>query len=306
MAGHRSSSSSKGKFSRRVAPFVPLALALAMHPAITGFLGGRAAENEVSAGDLAMVQCEDAEDSAQCHAKYRSGCNTSSGEYDPYLNFLKNTIDFPASAAPASFFDSLAQVRDKEKQLQDKQTELGETLTTHNHHDFQEPFKQLGEGSMQGVIGYLYGVTVETGGKGETSNCKLHTNEEDVDYHIFVGFDASTAAKIRKKSNSATLADKGKSIVVEMTPHYRAAFHPEWTGDVVKSALGKKVKVVGQLMVDNDHNNKGDDCGFSGASSGCWRASIWELHPVTQFQVCNSPSNDCDLNSANWVDLQSP
>src|SRR5262249_35619212 len=171
------------------------------------------------------------------------------------------------------------QLQDKEKKLLDKQTELGLKLTNMNHKDFDQPFKQMGETSLQGVVGFLYGVKVETGGEGETSNCKLHENEADVDYHIFIGFDPTTAARIRKTPGSGKLADKGQSMVVEMTPHYRAAFHPGWTSDALMAVRGRKVKVVGQLMVDNDHNSKKDDCGLADAGPNCWRASIWELHP---------------------------
>jgi hypothetical protein len=289
-------------FARRVAPFAPLALSLMMQPGITG--GTSASTPAVAAADLQAVQCEDVQDSEQCHAKYRSGCNTSTQSYDTYLNFLKNTIDFSGVAQPASFFTTLEQFQAKERQLQTTEQQLGITLGRDNHDKFAEPLKKLGEGSLQGTLGYLYAVKPETGGSGETSNCKLSQNESDVDFHIFIGFDSDLAAQIITHPNSATLSDKGKSIVVEMTPHFRAAFQPNWTSDVLKPVRGRKVKIVGQLMVDNDHNSKKDNCGLTGAGSSCWRATIWELHPVTKFQVCMAAGNDCDLNSSDWVELE--
>ena len=289
-------------FARRVAPFAPLALALAMQPGVTKTTAGVAATPK--AGDLQSVQCEDVQDSEQCHAKYRSGCNSSSQPYDPYLNFVKNTIDFSGAAQPTTFFTKLEEFQTKEQQLQATEKQLGVNLGKGNHDKFADALKKQGEGTLQGALGYLYAIKPETGGSGETSNCKLSQNEEDVDFHIFIGFDANVAAQIITHPNSAKLSDKGKSIVVEMTPHYRAAFQPNWTSDAVKSVRGHKVKVVGQLMVDNDHNSTKDNCGLAGAGSTCWRATIWELHPVTKFEVCMAKNNDCDVNSSDWVDLE--
>jgi hypothetical protein len=289
-------------FARRVAPFAPLALSLMMHPGITG--STTASKPTPPAGDLQSVQCEDVQDSEQCHAKYRSGCSSSTKPYDAYLNFLKNTIDFSGVTQPGSFFTTLEQFQAKEQQLQATEQQLGIQLSTGNHDKFADPLKKLGEGSLQGVLGYLYAIKAETGGSGETSNCKLSQNESDVDFHIFIGFDSTLASQIITRPDSAKLSDKWKSIVVEMTPHYRAAFQPNWTSDVVKSVRGRKVKVVGQLMVDNDHNSTKDNCGLAGAGSTCWRATIWELHPVTKFQVCMAAGNDCDVNSSDWVDLE--
>ena len=300
---HQTPKASSGhSFARRVAPFAPLALALAMQPGVSGTTPGTVATE--NPGDLQAVQCADVQDSEQCHAKYRSGCNTSSQTYDTYLNFLKNTIDFPGAAPPSSFLSTIEQFQAKEQQLQAAEQQLGANLGRNNHDKFAASLKKLGEGSLQGVLGYLYAVKPETGGSGETSNCKLSQNESDVDFHIFIGFDSSVAAQILTHPDGAKLSDKGKSIVVEMTPHYRAAFQPNWTSDALRSARGRRVKVIGQLMVDNDHNSTKDNCGLAGAGSTCWRATIWELHPVTRFEVCMAAGNDCDLNSSDWVELE--
>ena len=95
------------------------------------------------------------------------------------------------------------------------------------------------------------------------------------------------------------------SVVVEMTPHYRAQLEPGWTIDKVQHAIGRQVMVVGQLMVDNAHFNAKDDCSFPGHDAQkCWRHAVWELHPVTQFWVCTANSG-CSPNSANgWTRLE--
>jgi len=73
---------------------------------------------------------------------------------------------------------------------------------------------------------------------------------------------------------------------------------------LVNALQGKQVKVVGQLMVDNDHYNSGDDCGFPGAKPACWRSTVWEVHPISKFYECNLNSV-CDENSpaSAWTDL---
>jgi len=91
-------------------------------------------------------------------------------------------------------------------------------------------------------------------------------------------------------------------VVLEMTPYYREQFHPAWTLGKVQSVIGRQVRLTGQLMIDNVHHKPADDCGLADAdSSKCWRASTWEVHPVTNFQVCNVDHSDA--NSTNWVEL---
>lgn len=302
MPSHRSSSSSKGAVSRRVAPFAPLALALLMQNAVLPAHPTPA----VSGHDtLDVVMCGDVRDFNDCHSQYPTGC-TLSGKYDTYLNLLKNQISFPASSAPLTFFTSGDQLDTLDQQVQ----RLPQKLSSRNHADVKDQLAGLGEGQLRGAVGFLYSVTPENKGTGETSNCKLHDREEDVDFHIGVGFDSKLAARIREAAGGGkklTLAEKADikhtTFIVEMTPHYRARFHPGWTSDSLKQVIGRQVKVVGQLMADNEHNLTSQNCGLPGSTQDCWRATIWELHPVTQFQVCHS-SNSCDLNSNDWKDLE--
>jgi hypothetical protein len=87
-----------------------------------------------------------------------------------------------------------------------------------------------------------------------------------------------------------------------MTPYYREQFRPSWTLPKVQNVIGRQVKVIGQLMIDNVHHKPADDCGLADADlSSCWRASVWEVHPVTSLQVCSA--EHCEVNSANWVNL---
>jgi len=272
-------------FRRNVVPFAPLALALAMN-SVPPSQPTRAAEvaNPGPTGDnVTAAVCDDnIADQQECHANYPTGCSAKGG-YDPYLNYLKNLTPSPAagvSALDQSGFDNL-------------NSNTPGDLSRDNHADYADQLKSLGEGSQFVVTGYLY-YYQHTGA--ESSNCDLTGPAPDysnVDFHIGIGFDAGIAGKAVNNPKPGTAQMKEfqqNSIIVEMTPHYRAQFHPnDWTLDTLAPALGHRVRVTGQLLVDSEHNVRGQNCAITSNPQGskCWRYSVWELHPVTDFQICN-------------------
>jgi hypothetical protein len=288
-----------GKLATTLAPFAPLALALLMQNAVFPGAGGKgsaAAEH----GEEAAVCEDDIEGVRGCHSDYPTGC-TKAARYDAYLNLLKNQL-VPPTKAPLKFLG--------QSDFASLDSHTPSDLTRGNHADHKDDLAKLGEGQVFAINGYLF--YAQKGGTSESSNCQL-SDMDAIDFHIGIGFDAALAAKVLAKATKkpgAKLTDAQKtalnqtSVVVEMTPHYRAQFKPDWSLDLLKAVLGRQVRVVGQLTADNEHNNAHDNCSFAGANTAtCWRASIWELHPVTQFQVCNSAAK-CDDNSADWVDLE--
>jgi hypothetical protein len=282
--------------ARTAAPFAPLALALLMQNAVLP--GGESGPEE--RGAEAAVCGDDLEGFRGCHSEYPTGC-TKAGRYDAYLNLMKNQL-VPPTTPPVKFL-SVSDFAELDKHTPTE-------LTRGNHAEFKDDLGRLGEGRVFGVVGFLY--YAQKGGTSESSNCQL-SDIDDIDFHIGIGFDPALAAKlVRKKGAAKTkLSEEEKaqitptSIVVEMTPHYRGQFRQDWTLDLLKAVVGRQVRVIGQLLADNEHNNKRDNCAYPGANqASCWRASIWELHPVTQFQVCASPSGRCDENSADWTNLE--
>lgn len=310
-------------FTRHVAPFAPLALALAMNAVPASQTASSA--GEPSAGIVA-AKCSDVTDFQDCHSRYPTGCSAAGG-YDAYLNYWKNQLIAPtASSNPVKYFT----------QLQDYQSldaKIPAGLTQDNQADYQDQLKQLGEGQLYGVIGYLYYAQHTSA---ESSNCDLTGPTGDpefsnVDYHIGIGFDplpttqqtpaetakaATEAAReptTRRKSppkrpptsGSGTSDLQQNSIIVEMTPHDRFKYeHEIWTLANLQKAVGRQVKVVGQLLIDNEHNLPSQNCATATTASQkqtCWRASVWELHPVVTFQVC--PNVSCAQDSTNWVEL---
>jgi hypothetical protein len=310
-------------FTRHVVPFAPLALALAMNAVPPS--PSTPSETETPTGIVA-AKCEEVTDSQDCHSRYKTGCSAAGG-YDAYLNFWKNQLIPPASSSnPVKYFT----------QLQDYQkldASIPSGLTRSNQGDYQDQLKQLGEGQLYGVIGYLYYAQHTSA---ESSNCDLTGPPGDpefgnVDYHIGIGFEpppttqqtradttntaneAASAPGARRKSppKKPTTSGSGasilqqNSIIVEMTPHDRFQYENGiWTLENLQKAVGRQVKIVGQLIIDNEHNLPSQNCATATTASQrqtCWRASVWELHPVVTFQVC--PNDSCTQDSTNWVEL---
>jgi len=93
-----------------------------------------------------------------------------------------------------------------------------------------------------------------------------------------------------------------------MTPHYRFQYGNNiWTLENLAKAQGRQVRVIGQLIIDNEHNQPSENCATAQTAAekqSCWRLSVWELHPVEHFQVCAKSTNDCTADDAtNWLEL---
>jgi hypothetical protein len=246
--------------------------------------------------------CQDVSDEASCHRSYAEGCtiNTSNNPntYDAYLSFVKNQTPKPDLMQPVAWFRALADVT----ALDDQARAAG--IGKQHEAELADELADMGQGNLYGVEGFLY--YAQPGGI-ETCNCKL-TNPDDIDFHLGIGFDPTLAADIADGTvvvtTSGTKTDEVKqtSMIVEMTPHYRAKYHPTWTLPQVEGLAGRRVRVIGQLLTDNEHNTPSQNCAFPDADkTKCWRASTWELHPVMQFFVCK-PNTSC-TSDGDWDDL---
>lgn len=247
-------------------------------------------------------ECEDVATVTDCHSAYAAGCSLpKSGKYDEnfhprydaYLAYFKNQIPtvLPESQGVLSL-DDFVSLYQKEP----------DGITTNNHASYSEELLQMREGQYFTVVGFLYYMLINEGG--EACNCALKNDPLASDYHIGIGFDESLAKTAAERGVAAKTELEKQSIIVEMTPHYRAKYHPKWTDTLLKSIYGRQVKVVGQLLLDNDHAKESDICSSPPAATddkNCWRASPWELHPVTEFYVC--PNASCDVDGADWVAL---
>ena len=276
---------------------LPLAIALlggATLPSSTVSPGSRGSTDASSttAADAQPAICQDVIDNDDCHSRYPAGCNAK-GSYDAALSFLKDRTDFPSvTSAPLLQQEDFAKL----------ESLIPAGVGTSNHGEFLDELKALGEQEQHVVVGYLYPSKTEGG---ESSNCELEATQDEVDFHLYIGFDEGIATQLRNGKvfkGAAKSALNRQAVIVEMTPHFRERFEPDWTFDKITALTGRQVKVAGQLLLDNEHDIRTQNCGLPGADqSKCWRASAWELHPVTQFWVC--PTDKCDINGSAWVSV---
>jgi hypothetical protein len=120
------------------------------------------------------------------------------------------------------------------------------------------------------VIGYVY--DVKPGGI-ESVNC----HAKDLYYrdtHIELVLDPMKS-------------DGTKRVIAEVTPRWREKMKAkgiDWTTKQLrKRFLGRWVKVQGWLMFDEEHKQQSENT--NPGRSRNWRATAWEIHPVTNIEV---------------------
>jgi hypothetical protein len=126
------------------------------------------------------------------------------------------------------------------------------------------------------IRGYV--AVVKQGTRGESCNCGA-TALIDSDTHI-----AIVAA-------SNTAQDKRTYVIVEVTPRIRetlTAQNPpiDWsTNTLKKRLLGKRVEFEGWMFFDSPHTSQATNTHPNDPKHNNWRATCWEIHPVTAIQV---------------------
>lgn len=110
------------------------------------------------------------------------------------------------------------------------------------------------------ITGYV--IAVKNGGK-ESCNCD---DPKLLDTHIVIGLTAKAKPK--------------DCMIAEITPRWRAK-HPQWTTANIRKLIGKPLTLTGWLLYDSEHAN----ASFHTAkrSARCWRATAWEIHPITNI-----------------------
>jgi hypothetical protein len=134
------------------------------------------------------------------------------------------------------------------------------------------------------VIGYV--INVKVGGK-EACNCTA-TNPIDMDTHIELALHKD--------------APENQRVIVEVTPRFRllkktkgadwsTAALEKTSGDGIK---GRWVEVTGWLLFDEMHTDGAENTNPGGAKN--WRATCWEIHPVTEIKPIDSPPEGTELH----------
>jgi hypothetical protein len=124
------------------------------------------------------------------------------------------------------------------------------------------------------ITGFV--LDVKPGGK-ETCNCGK-TDPVHTDAHIELVLHATDTAMTQ-------------SVVVEVTPRMRAimkANGTDWSTTTLRTQFRHKwATVSGWMTFDAQHANAAENTNPGGAHN--WRATAWEIHPVTGIQVVPAP-----------------
>ncbi len=143
------------------------------------------------------------------------------------------------------------------------------------------PLAALGEGKLVVLQGYVL-IARQEGG--ESVNCGQDVPDQALyhDIHISV-------------VGSADETVECSGVVVEMSPHHRPDSWDHGNVDKVSKAHAL-VRITGQLFFDSSHVpcSNGQPVGKNPQ-----RVSLWEIHPVYQFEVCIS---DCG-GAGQWLPL---
>lgn len=275
----------KATFSRRVAPFAPVALALAMkvgqpapktppEPA-----ANLATFSQMCSAPHFPTMVSTAMDDAAC------GISGSGGD-ETFQNIAKNNFCAPDPPVPMTIPELAA----LQQTVQQRNIPFGQAGPATKHPLSAEagpvkdraPLQSLGEG-QQGVLQGFVKIARQEGK--ESVNCGKNVPDKPEYHDIHIS--------IVQNTSDAECA----GVVVEMTPHHRPA---AWTADLVNKLADAKllVRVTGQRFFDSSHS----PCQKNGASvhGDPLRVSLWEIHPIYKFEVC--PHGDCA--GGGWIPLE--
>ena len=184
---------------------------------------------------------------------------------------------------------NFADLRSLQRQADDV-VEQGTELTQEQRdslHSFAVTNGRAGEGKLVKLTGFIATGADPHANTGESVNCRLRTAENN-DFHITVARQASQT--------------EFQGVVVEMIPHDRPA---GWTLAKLRKVKrnGLLVLVMGGLFYDNDHVVNADPTDdLTGQPK---RFSLWEIHPITQFFVCQRAGNACSSRTlSQWTKLE--
>jgi hypothetical protein len=189
---------------------------------------------------------------------------------DALLNQQKNRTDVPTSGITTKTLD---QIRGLDQP--------SNWPTGSPRDSIQGPGK---EGSPVAVRAFLLKAKAEGA---ESCNCGLK-KRVDTDIHLVL------VSKLPDLDDQDEVDDaEAGSVTAEITPRIRRHGHPQWVHKNINDFEGEYVRLTGRLMLDTKHlppNKK------------LKRATNWEVHPVTRFQVCQTTKAKCDQSTGapNW------
>lgn len=243
---------------------------------------------------LSAVLCGRAQSQSCPHPQYPSpspapidstSCGSAgSGGAETTQNEAKNNFCASGSARPMTISQMVAlqeQVQ-KDKTIPFGNPDKHPLTTTHGPATDRAALVALGEGSEVVLNGF---VKIARQEGAESVNCGKNVPNQPEYHDIHISIVESSSQK------------ECSGVVVEMVPHHRPT---SWSSDLVNQVASAKlpVRITGQLMFDSSHTPCVKGRAVSGDPA---RASLWEVHPIYNFEVCTQ--SDCSSGSG-WVSLE--
>jgi hypothetical protein len=143
--------------------------------------------------------------------------------------------------------------------------------------------RSIKEGDVVRLVAWVKDAHLSDCGGGEAVNCDTGGSAHN-DVHIVL-VDPTSGGRNQ---------DECSSVTAEMSPHFRPI---AWSQLDQKIPSNNVIRVTGPLFFDNAH----EPCAgltTTKADAAPLRSSLWEIHPVYQFEVCaNTDATKCDANS---------
>jgi hypothetical protein len=266
-------------FTRHVAPFAPVALALAMnaaHPARPPATPATSASNPsnvvVKKGTFQPVCPLPFKGVRNSAADDHCGIQGGSPDSAKQAESMSKNNFCAAKQAPETFvYQNFVDLQSKSKTIP---TSIPD----------RKVVESLGEGKYVTYIAFVKDAHYSDVDMGEAVNCNIPGNDTN-DIHIVLMPDTN-------------FQDECRSTTAEMSPHYRPS---SWTPEnILKAAAGHPVRIQGHLFYDGSHT----PCAGTARPTPN-RISLWEIHPVYSFEVCNLATiPECQGNAAQWTPLE--
>lgn len=237
--------------------------------------------------------------SLPAHASTAKACKTSLAQCplqgcakdntpDALTNILKHGHKLSGDPKTLTFQDFASLQSQLEQRFSGKYSKLDKTDRARLR-NFSVSSGTVGERDFVQIVGFIAEKPLNPKSRphpntGESVNCNL-TREDENDYHI----------NLTPKAHDTEF----DGIVVEMIPQAR---NDAWTKERLQAVqdANLQVRARGQLLLDNHHKVNKDEQHPAGGQPR--RFSLWEVHPIVEFDVCTAAT--CAVDSSSWKPLE--
>jgi hypothetical protein len=149
------------------------------------------------------------------------------------------------------------------------------------------------EGRPVVVMGFL--LKAKRGGA-ESCNCGI-TGAFNTDIHLVL------VSKLPDLDDEDEVSEaEAGSVTAEITPRVRQHGHPKWVVKNINDFEGEFVRLTGRMMLDTKHIPQAHRLPNERQNKGLKRATSWEVHPVTKFEICTKTVSKC-RQGLGWQDF---